>query len=145
MMLRGGVLREIIYVSAPTRPFGDGDLSALLTRAREKNERLGVTGMLLLVASNFLQLLEGPTEVMDPLVEAIRRDQRHIDLTIILQREIERRSFPDWPMGYRRLDSGDPKLKGFGDLPSRPTDYAQSEKAQGLAAKLLHGFQTSHR
>ncbi len=145
MMLRGGVLREIVYVSTPTRPIGDGDISALLTRAREKNERLGVTGMLLLVAGGFLQLLEGPTDVMDPLVESIRRDQRHSDLTVILQREIERRSFPDWPMGYRRLDPGDPKLKGFNDLPHRPADFVQSEKAQGLAAKLLRGFQTSHR
>ncbi|MSO74762.1 MAG: BLUF domain-containing protein [Alphaproteobacteria bacterium] len=145
MILRSGVLREVVYVSIPTRPLGDGDLSALLTRAREKNERLVITGMLLLVAGNFIQLLEGPAEVLDPTVEAIRHDARHTDMTILVQREIERRRFLDWSMGYRRLDAGDPKLKGYSDLPSRPADFALSEKAKSLAVKLLHGFQTSHR
>lgn len=45
--MRDGVLREIVYISAATRPFGEADLSALLTKAREKNERLGIAGMLL--------------------------------------------------------------------------------------------------
>ncbi len=142
---RGGVFHEIVYVSSAARPFGEADLSALLTKAREKNERLGVTGMLLYIGGNFMQLIEGPAEALDPLVDIIGRDSRHNGLTVIVRREIERRSFPDWSMGYRRLDSGDRKLEGFRELPSEPADFLRSERAQSLAAKLLHSFQTSNR
>lgn len=144
-MARSGALREIIYVSAPTRPLGETDLASLLNRAREKNERLGVTGMLLYVSGNFMQLLEGPADALNSLIESIRRDPRHGNVTVILQREIERRSFPDWSMGYRRLDAGDRKLEGFRDLPADPEDFLHSEKAQSQAAKLLNSFQAGNR
>lgn len=144
-MTRDGSMLEIVYVSAAARPFGESDLSALLTKAREKNERLGLTGMLLYVGNNFMQLLEGPADALGPLIETIKRDPRHGEVTVILQRSIERRSFPDWSMGYRRLDTGDRRLEGFRDLPSRPEEFLASEQAQSLAAKLLYAFQANNR
>jgi hypothetical protein len=36
--------------------------------------------------------------------ETIANDARHTDCRLLLDREIERRSFPDWRMGYRLLE-----------------------------------------
>ena len=48
---------EIVYVSSATRPFQEAELQDLLLKARENNARLGVTGMLLYIGGNFMQLL----------------------------------------------------------------------------------------
>ncbi len=97
------------------------------------------------VGNNFMQLLEGSADVLDALVEAIKLDTRHGSVTVILQREIERRTFPDWSMGYRRLDTGDRRLEGFRELPNKPEDFLTSAQAPSLAAKLLYGFQANNR
>jgi len=49
----------------------------LLTVAREKNSRLGITGMLLYKAGLFLQVLEGDSVRVRELYSKIASDERH--------------------------------------------------------------------
>lgn len=55
----------LIYGSSSTDRFSEADLVPLLQQAREKNQRLNVTGMLLYRDGNFLQVLEGERETVD--------------------------------------------------------------------------------
>jgi hypothetical protein len=101
---------EVIYVSAARRPFDEGQLAALLTHAREKNERLGVSGILLYEDSSFLQVLEGDEHRVVPLLETIARDARHERVRVLRRTEIERPSFAAWSMGFVSLDAHVRKL-----------------------------------
>jgi hypothetical protein len=137
-------LHEIVYISSATRPMGEADLQALLRKARENNTRLGVTGMLLYIGGGFMQLLEGPHNALRLLLERIRQDRRHANLIVILERQVSNRSFPDWSMGYRRLDEKAPELEGFLDLPHDPRTFFGSKERLGLALQLLRGFQENN-
>ena len=137
-------LQEIVYVSAATRAFSDADLQELLRTARENNARPGVTGMLLYIGGNFMQLLEAPHQTLATLLEKIRNDRRHGNLTVILERDVSSRSFPDWSMGYRRLCEAAPELEGFHDLPHDPRAFFRPKQGQSLAIQLLYSFQENN-
>ena len=50
---------SVVYLSEGTRSFSGKDLQEILTKARENNSKLGLSGMLLFKGGNFLQALEG--------------------------------------------------------------------------------------
>ena len=96
-------LFHCIYASAATRPFATAELTALLQRAREANERLGATGMLLHAEGSFFQVLEGPEDVLQALFAKICADQRHAQVTKIIWEPIAERAFDAWTMGFHQV------------------------------------------
>ena len=90
-------LFQIIYGS---RPFGfdSSILSDIMFASRENNKRDGVTGALICRADLYLQLLEGPKEVVEKTFERIKRDDRHLEIQKLIWRETTIRIFPDWAM-----------------------------------------------
>jgi hypothetical protein len=68
---------QLIYASAALAPFSEGDLQQLLSEVRAKNERLGISGLLLFHDGSFLQFLEGNSEVVHELYNTIQTDSRH--------------------------------------------------------------------
>ena len=95
---------RLVYTSRATQPFDAEALLALLEKARENNQRMGVSGMLLYVAPTFLQVLEGDLEVVESLYDLIEADPRHDDARILLREECEGRIFGDWTMGFVQAD-----------------------------------------
>jgi hypothetical protein len=90
-------LTQVIYTS---RPFGfDGaTLSGILIAARHFNSRDGITGALICRDDIFLQLLEGPTVLVQAAYNRIERDDRHIEVVPLFNGEVAARLFPDWDM-----------------------------------------------
>jgi hypothetical protein len=76
------------------------DIRAIVATARERNKADNVTGALVFSASGFAQVLEGPRDVVERTFERIAADPRHADVTVLSFTPAERRSFPDWPMGF---------------------------------------------
>jgi len=99
------MLLQLAYAS---RPFGfdTTSLAGILLSARRKNPALGITGALVCRHDLYLQLLEGPPDNIRRLYEDIRRDDRHIEITPLLDRTTEMRLFPDWAMRH------DPEVVG---------------------------------
>ena len=60
--------------------------------------------MLLFREGQFLQLLEGPEREVKSVFELVKRDPRHRDVTVLLAEAVDERQFPDWTMGFERLD-----------------------------------------
>jgi hypothetical protein len=85
---------RLVYVSSAIAPFSQTELLDLLAKARAKNQRLDVTGMLLYKDGNFMQVLEGEETVVRELFACIERDPRHFG-TIVLLEEMGFRSFAD--------------------------------------------------
>lgn len=90
-------LTQLIYASTPFG-FDASLLSNILLDARRCNERDDITGALIARQDLFLQLLEGPSDKVTACYQRIRRDDRHVDVTKLIQRDIKTRLFPDWAM-----------------------------------------------
>jgi len=90
-------LTQLIYGS---RPFGfdQGMLNGILMDARRCNERDDITGALIARGDLYLQLLEGPQEKVLAAYHRIIDDDRHVEVTPLVQREVEARMFPGWAM-----------------------------------------------
>ena len=94
---------QLSYLSAARDPMSAEDLLALLEQCLANNPRRGITGLLLYGNGTFLQALEGEETVIDTLYEAIERDPRHKSIKFLYRKAIERRQYPDWGMGFRRM------------------------------------------
>jgi len=120
---------QISYISSATAPMSTEDLLVLLRQCRENNAGRGVTGMLLYANGTFLQVLEGPDQVIDDLVEIIKKDSRHTNIKMLYRKPIERRQYSDWSMGFKRLSDQDLKdvegLRLFGQKDFNPEYLAQ--------------------
>ncbi|MHA7281485.1 BLUF domain-containing protein [Arthrobacter sp. TMS2-4] len=135
-------LLSIVYSSSAAHPYDDADLGALLALSRDNNARNGLTGMLLYRNGRFLQVLEGPEDVLRRRMSIIAADPEHTDVRILLQATIDERQFPDWTMGYESVsDSMADEVPGyrttFSDL-DREQDPTQSLQA---LRELIRWFQ----
>jgi len=90
-------LFRVIYTS---RPFGfdGGMLNGILMDARRANERDGITGALICRADIYLQWLEGPEEAVRQAVDRIKRDDRHLEVSLHVEKHVSERKFGDWAM-----------------------------------------------
>lgn len=91
---------QVIYSSASSTPLQQEDLEDILTRARSKNARSGITGALAYVDGCFLQVLEGEAAAVQQLMARIATDLRHERVTVLQAGEIAVPAFPDWQMAY---------------------------------------------
>lgn len=135
-------LYELAYISSSVQTMKEAELNAMLEAARNNNHNQALTGMLLYADNTFLQVLEGEQRQVEHLFEKIRTDPRHIHVMLIHQGPIDRRHFPDWKMGYRRLQSGDFERKvGFTDLLRDGSPAGEAFRHNpNTSHKLLHSF-----
>jgi Sensors of blue-light using FAD len=130
-----------VYVSSAFVPFTKEELLALLAKSREKNARLGITGMLLYKDGNFMQVLEGEESAVRALGDTIHDDPRHHGMIPILEGHAEERQFPDWSMGFRDLGSEEAKrTPGYSEFLSTPLTVAEFAPDPTRCRKLLLMF-----
>ena len=98
-------LLSLTYTSAATRLMSVAELVELIEQIRPKNERLGVTGLLLYSGGNVIQTLEGPPETVDQLFWTIADDPRHSEVRLLERRARDDRAFATWSMGFRHLSA----------------------------------------
>jgi hypothetical protein len=90
-------LFRAIYSS---RPFGfdESILNGVLTDARRANLRDGITGALICRGDIYLQWLEGPEREVRAALERIKRDDRHLEVTLHVEEPVSERVFGEWAM-----------------------------------------------
>lgn len=132
-------LVHCIYTSAATRAFGASELADLLLRARENNDRGGLTGMLLYTEGTFFQVLEGPPEIVEALLARIEHDPRHHQITRIITEPIPKRTFEGWTMGYQAISREDlAEIPGMNDFFGKGQCFADIDSSR--AKKVLAAF-----
>lgn len=100
--------RQILYTSQALLPMSSEDCRDLLAEARENNLRDGLTGILIFVSNGtFMQVLEGAGDNLQRTMQRISQDARHAHLGIILDIEVEARSFGEWSMAFRSCNPDD--------------------------------------
>ncbi|NBU67112.1 MAG: BLUF domain-containing protein [Betaproteobacteria bacterium] len=103
--IKGLIMIRVTYLSQATEPFSARALVDLLEHCREKNPRLGVTGVLIYANGTFF-------------LEKIEADKRHQAYKVIQRESIGERLYANWSMGFERLSESAlnevPALKDFG-------------------------------
>jgi hypothetical protein len=94
---------SLVYVSSATQLFSDEDLKALLAQSRDKNKRLGITGLLLYKDGNFMQVLEGAEDAVLATYASIQADTRHHGILELIRQPVQEREFASWSMGFKNL------------------------------------------
>lgn len=135
-------MHYLIYVSQAEHPMSADELTAILTKSRDWNHSVGITGLLIYKdwvdekRGNFMQLLEGPKNDVVELFEKIVADPRHHTKLLLEDGPIAERTFPDWSMGFRNVeDDALETVPGYSDLGS---DAFWSRARAGLLTGSYH-------
>lgn len=134
-------IARLMYVSKSRQALTSDQMDELLETARYNNARNGITGLLLYTADSFIQVLEGPEEAVGKTFDAIRKDPRHRDITVLIRDRIEARSFPGWAMGYEtRPSAATPTAQGWFSLSESALDIAMPASVAPEVRLLLTSF-----
>ncbi len=134
---------HLVYVSSAVKLFSEEELQQLLEISRINNSKCGITGMLLYLEGNFIQALEGEKDAVLATNLRIARDPRHRGQLTLLQGEITHREFPEWSMGYRRLDrAAGEQIPGYNDFLAQ---IAKPDAQRSSALRLMEHFKNINR
>jgi len=92
-------LLRLTYASRAASWLKREDLRAIASSAQRRNRTLGLTGLLLFVEGDFLQVIEGPGTAVERLFGVIETDPRNEWVTRLAIERILRRAFDGWSMG----------------------------------------------
>ena len=136
-------LVSLTYTSAATRLMSVAEIVEMVEQIRPKNERLGVTGLLLYSGGNVIQTLEGTPDAVDEVFDTIQADPRHGEVLVVDRHEIDRRSFASWSMGFRNVSTREvAQLQDFGSFAREAVGRDLSPHAAS-AFELLEKFRVN--
>lgn len=140
---RTATLYNLIYISNAQLHVGAQETQDILEISRQRNARLGITGMLLFADRRFIQILEGSTAAVEKVFASIANDARHTGVKVLTAGNIETRKFGAWSMGIEEVDAT--RIERLSDafildevaLKERIPQI--NEEAKGLFASFLAG------
>lgn len=92
------IILRVTYVSRWAYPLSRSELKAIEEHAVRENERVGITGVLVLCNDVFLQIVEGEPQQVRDMMDRISRDRRHTRVTTVSVEPSDERRFEDWSM-----------------------------------------------
>ncbi|MEO1205547.1 MAG: BLUF domain-containing protein [Pseudomonadota bacterium] len=137
----GKPLTRLIYASHPFG-FDEGMFRQILGAARRNNTRDGITGSLICREDLFLQLLEGPNVKVRATFDRIQRDDRHVDVTELVNTETNVRLFPDWAM---RHDPAQSWMWSSEEVRNRAIDKATPDEVVTIFKRIALGLGTPRK
>jgi hypothetical protein len=123
--------RRIIYTSQATNIFSKRELLDLLHNSRRHNSINSIYGFLYYKEGFFFQVIEGDTQLIINLWDRIKKDKRHTNVKIILNKSIYNYIFYKWSMGC--IEFNNPK---FIIIPGVSIDLDSKESVDLLIANL---------
>lgn len=118
-------LQQVIYTSIASPLLDGGEIFKIVSDAAQKNRKLEITGMLVIVQGRFFQAIEGPPQSVDKLLNSLNNDPRHHSFRVLRRRSIELRQFPNWSMRRFRIDDARTARRVFHELLNRTDDAAR--------------------
>jgi len=98
------MIRPVTYLSIAAASLTERDAERLAAEAEASNRACGITGMMAFGGDLIFQVLEGPRDTVQALIQRIRRDPRHRSLQILTDETVATRDFDGFPMSFRTLD-----------------------------------------
>lgn len=104
------MLVRLLYASRAAAPLSASTIDSILAQSRENNPLQGITGLLCFSDDIFIQVLEGGRDEVCELFNAIVRDDRHVNVRLLIYEEIAQRRFGGWTMGQVNIAKVNPSL-----------------------------------
>jgi len=120
---------QLIYYSRPTFEVTARMMLDILRKSQANNDRRKVTGVLAFHDGRFIQLLEGRQEAVAEIMQKVRLDPRHADITVVLDEDTDDAPLSTWLMGF---GTGDIKNT---QLMAQPYCFSIEEVANMLRLK----------
>lgn len=95
---------RLLYTSNASPTVTDDQVQSILVWSREHNPANGITGVLIHGGGMFMQVLEGPEEMVLRQYVKILDDRRHSDVRILHISPANVRIFDKWSMGHITSD-----------------------------------------
>ena len=102
-------MRQIIYFSTSSSRQDAIVIAGILAASRNRNRLEHVTGLLVAGGHRYLQVIEGPANTIGATIDRIKRDARHLGVTVLLDRLVGGRNFRGWSMAFQE----EPRLDEF--------------------------------
>ena len=106
-------MTQLVYYSISNIELTSEVMTSILVSAREYNSKNNITGCLLFHNKVFLQLLEGDDEVVLNLYEAIKKDKRHSNITLLVKEIVQENMFPGWSMAFHEFNNNPSNINQF--------------------------------
>lgn len=107
-------MKAIMYKSIPSEGIEKNKFQELLQNSQERNQLHHITGYIFLSRTKIVQLIEGDDTTIDALYNRIKNDTRHVEVSIILDKQIEKRTMMNWNMAV--LDFWNDKKATFDEF-----------------------------
>ena len=137
-------LIHLIYVSSATKNMSDDELRELLTQSRDRNSTQNVTGLLLYVGNKFMQVLEGAMSDIDDIYSSIQKDERNTGNIVLIKEPVSERSFPNWSMGFKSINSDTVQIEGYSDFLDQAFTPEKIAKQCNKAIAFLLSFRNAN-
>lgn len=132
---------HLAYFSTATQHFTEDELKTLLESSKKNNQPAKITGVLLFIEGCFLQILEGPKDIVKSLFQKVKKDNRHKDVLRIFEGEVTERSFDKWSMGFKNIPFVEYKTQlGFEDISNEDFVNNIIKKNHPKVIQTLHNF-----
>ena len=139
-------LFQLAYVSTASEHFDKVTLRDMLKEFNQRNTKAGITGTLLYMDGQFMQVLEGMAEAVTATFNRIRRDPRHHGIIILLQGAVQERRFSAWSMAFRDFSLPmHEEVSAFSEFLNTPLIGEEIESNTDRCEKLLLGFKKNIR
>lgn len=99
------MIKTICYKSHPKHQRSILENMVLFDDVKKRNDAMDIVGLLVLHEKTFLQIIEGETTKVDALFNRILKDNRHKDITVILNEPIKEFTFSSFEVDYSVLQN----------------------------------------
>lgn len=96
---------RLVYTSKRKDNCDDFEIQKILAACKQNNTKIAITGILVHSDQKFIQVLEGEKSRIEGLYEKISKDDRHDNVRLRSLKPIQKRTFGEWHMAYKDLDS----------------------------------------
>jgi Sensors of blue-light using FAD len=96
--------REVLYCSVLASDQPTGIVGQIVSRARIRNAREGITGLLVFDGLRFCQHFEGPRDAVHALMARLEVDPRHTDLLVLHEARVAQRRYPRFEIGLAQVE-----------------------------------------
>lgn len=94
------MIKQILYVSDATPVMNAAEWRRIEDSSSIYNALNQITGLCCYDGSGFMQLIEGPSEKADHLLERIKRDHCHANIDVMHEGEAAHAHYGEWAMRF---------------------------------------------
>lgn len=95
------MIYRLLYISTASKQMSASELGDILDTARQRNQVMGLSGLLVFTGEHFMQLLEGERHAVETVFASICLDNRHNGVVKLVAEPAQARACPDWAMALQ--------------------------------------------